>query len=56
MGDFNSEPMEETMSDFMELYDLKKLVRMPIIIIIFFVFFLLQKFYIAFYSSYVSIC
>ena len=32
MGDFNSEPMEETMSDFMELYDLKKLVRMPIII------------------------
>ena len=23
MGDFNSEPIEETMSDFMELYDLK---------------------------------
>ena len=30
MGDFNSEPMEETMSHFMELYDLKKLVRVPI--------------------------
>ena len=35
MGDFNSEPMEETMSDFMELYDLKKLVRMPIIYLFF---------------------
>ena len=30
VGDFNSEPMEETMSDFMELYDLKKFVRVPI--------------------------
>ena len=27
MSDFNSEPMEETMSDVMELYDLKNLVR-----------------------------
>ena len=29
MGDFNSEPIEETISDFMELYDLKNLVRVP---------------------------
>ena len=29
MGDFNSEPIEEIMSDFMELYDLKTLVRLP---------------------------
>ena len=29
MGDFNSEPIEETTSDFMELYDLKNLVRVP---------------------------
>ena len=29
MGDFNSEPVEETMSDFMELYDLKSLARVP---------------------------
>ena len=29
MGDFNSEPIEETTSDFTELYDLKNLVRVP---------------------------
>ena len=27
--DFNSEPLYETMSDFMELYDLKTIVRVP---------------------------
>ena len=29
MGDFNSEPLEETMSNFMELCDAKNLVRVP---------------------------
>ena len=29
MVDFNLEPIEETMSDFMELYNLKNLVRLP---------------------------
>ena len=29
MGDFNSEPMEETMSNFVELRDLKNLVCVP---------------------------
>ena len=29
MSDFNSEHIEETMSEFMELYDLKRLVRVP---------------------------
>ena len=29
MGDFNSEPVKETMSDFNESYDLKNLVRVP---------------------------
>ena len=42
MGDFNSEPMEETMSDFMELCDLKKLVRVPIFI--FFSYFFCKNF------------
>ena len=30
MCDYNLEPIEETMSDFMELYDLKNLVCVPI--------------------------
>ena len=29
MSDFDSEPIEETMSNFIELYDLKNLVRVP---------------------------
>ena len=29
MGDFNLKAMEETMSDFMELFDLKNLFRLP---------------------------
>ena len=28
MSDFNSEPIEKTVSDFMEIYDIKNLVRM----------------------------